>query len=355
MAETGDIRIDEIMPQLLKEWATIPFQECLENQGIRFKKLKKKEIKSKGKYPVIDQGEKDIAGFTDDENSLYIGVLPIVIFGDHTRRVKFVDFRFAVGADGTKLLHPFSALRPKFFYYYLRSLNLISQGYSRHYRFLKEIHVPIPPHNEQQRIVAKLEKLLQKVNACKERLDKIPAILKRFRQSVLAAACSGNLTADWREKNPGVQPASELIEKFRDDQKREVKNFTNEFHLNSHDLPTNWVWASLIEVCGTITDGDHQPPPKAKDGIPFLVISNINKGRIDFSNTRYVRETYFASIKESRKPKKGDILYSVVGSYGIPVLVNTERPFCFQRHIALIRPANRINTQYCWIISTKIR
>ncbi|MBW2737589.1 MAG: restriction endonuclease subunit S [Deltaproteobacteria bacterium] len=201
MVETGDIRVDKIMPHLFESWATLLFEECLENKSIKFKKLKKKEIKPKGQYPVIDQGEKFITGYVDDESDVYAGTLPVIIFGDHTRRIKYVDFKFAVGADGTKLLHPFEYLHPKFFYFYLNALNLESQGYSRHYRFLKEIAVPIPSLNEQHRIVAKLEKLLQKVDACKERLDKIPTILKRFRQSILAAACSGRLTADWREEH----------------------------------------------------------------------------------------------------------------------------------------------------------
>ena len=189
------------MPHLPNQWITLPFEECLDKRKIKFKKLKKKNIKSKGTYPVIDQGENFISGYVDSESDLYGGPLPVIIFGDHTRRIKFVDFQFAVGADGTKILNPLQEFHPKFFYYYLRALNLASQGYSRHYRFLKAIDVPKPSSNEQNRIVAKLERLLAKVEACKERLNKIPTLLKRFRQSVLAAACTGRLTADWREKH----------------------------------------------------------------------------------------------------------------------------------------------------------
>ena len=250
MVETGDIRVDKIMPHLFESWATLLFEECLENKRIKFKKLKKKEIKSTGKYPVIDQGEKFITGYVDDESDVYAGTLPLIIFGDHTRRIKYVDFEFAVGADGTKLLHPFEYLHPKFFYYYLNALNLESQGYSRHYRFLKEIAVPIPPLNEQHRIMAKLEKLLQKVDACKERLDKIPTILKLFRQSILAAACSGRLTADWREKNPDVEPATELLKKIQEERKEKRLRNPQILQIDIDELPDTWAKTKISDAYG---------------------------------------------------------------------------------------------------------
>ena len=95
----------------------------------------------------------------------------------------------------------------------------------------------------------------------------------------------------------------------------------------------------LSRISSLITDGDHQAPPRSDEGIPFLVISNISKGKIDFSNTDYVSEKYYDSLPISRRAQKGDVLVSVTGSYGIPVVVDVERPFCFQRHIALVRPS----------------
>ena len=106
----------------------------------------------------------------------------------------------------------------------------------------------------------------------------------------------------------------------------------------------------LSDVCEVITDGDHQPPPKSFDGIPFVTISNIKAGQgIDFSKTFFVPVEYYNNLKEYKKPRKGDILYTVTGSYGIPVLVDFDRPFCFQRHIGLIRPAPTINTKYLYL------
>lgn len=96
-----------------------------------------------------------------------------------------------------------------------------------------------------------------------------------------------------------------------------------------------------LEDCAIlISDGDHQPPPKTQQGIPFITISNINKDnhKIDFSNTYFVPKEYYESIKNERKAKEGDVLYTVTGSYGIPVNIDFAKEFCFQRHIAMIRP-----------------
>jgi type I restriction enzyme M protein len=100
----------------------------------------------------------------------------------------------------------------------------------------------------------------------------------------------------------------------------------------------DWPMVRLADVCETITDGDHQPPPKASAGVPFVTITNINDDhQLDFTKTFFVPESYYAHLTASRKPQAGDVLYTVTGSYGIPVLVGSNAKFCFQRHIALIR------------------
>ena len=116
-----------------------------------------------------------------------------------------------------------------------------------------------------------------------------------------------------------------------------------------------WEEVKLSELAIDITDGDHMPPPKTKEGIPFITISNINKEhhQIDFSETFTVSKEYYQKLKSNRKPIKGDVLYTVTGSYGIPVLVETDREFCFQRHIGLIRPKPSVISKWLfyWILS----
>jgi restriction endonuclease S subunit len=109
----------------------------------------------------------------------------------------------------------------------------------------------------------------------------------------------------------------------------------------------DWPMVSLADVCETITDGDHQPPPKASDGVPFITITNINnEHELDFTKTFFVPEAYYSNLNGNRKPRGGDILYTVTGSYGIPVLVPENVKFCFQRHIALIRTGPQLLNRF---------
>ncbi len=104
----------------------------------------------------------------------------------------------------------------------------------------------------------------------------------------------------------------------------------------------------LSDCCKVITDGDHAAPPKSEDGIPFITIRNFDSyNSIDFSNTMFVPEEYYNKLKSSRKAQIGDIIYSIVGSFGIPILIKDNSRFVFQRHIALLRPNNKIvNSTY---------
>ncbi|EFA2318989.1 restriction endonuclease subunit S [Escherichia coli] len=166
-------------------------------------------------------------------------------------------------------------------------------------QFIRDLQSPVPPLAEQKIIAEKLDTLLAQVDSTKARLEQIPQILKRFRQAVLAAVVNGKLSKNTKQ----------------------------------------WEIYLLKNICTSISDGDHQAPPKSETGIPFLVISDVNKGVIDFDNvSRWVPESYYQSLKEIRKPCQYDILYTVTGSYGIPVIVNNNKPFCFQRHIAIIKP-----------------
>jgi len=112
-----------------------------------------------------------------------------------------------------------------------------------------------------------------------------------------------------------------------------------------------WEVKKLGEVCSCITDGDHMPPPKSEKGIPFVTIGNVNKESrtIDFSDTYFVPKEYFDNIPNTKKPLVGDVLYTVTGSYGIPILIKERMDFCFQRHIGLLRPSEKVNSVYlCW-------
>ncbi len=175
--------------------------------------------------------------------------------------------------------------------------------------------IPLPPLSEQYRIVERIESLFSKLD---EARDKVQEALDGFqlrKSSILQKAFSGELTKSWRN-NKGI----------------------------AYDT---WESLTLETVCESIYDGDHMPPPKSEDGIPFLVISNVNDGYLSFENTRFVPEEYYNSLSNTRKPEKGDVLYTLVGSYGIPVVVDSDKPFCFQRHMGLLKPRD-VDTYYLW-------
>ena len=116
-----------------------------------------------------------------------------------------------------------------------------------------------------------------------------------------------------------------------------------------------WVTGELVtltDLATDITDGDHMPPPKASSGVPFITIGNVAKDTrtIDFSDTFMVSRDYFDRLKYHKKPMKGDVLYTVTGSFGIPVLVSEHREFCFQRHIGLVRPKSDVCSEWLYYL-----
>ena len=172
-----------------------------------------------------------------------------------------------------------------------------------------------------------------------------PGGVARLRELILTLAVQGKLVP----QDPSDEPASTLLKRIRAEKDRliaegKIKRDKPLAPIGEDEqpfeLPSGWEWVRALELCVLITDGDHQPPPKADSGIPFLVIGDVRTGVVDFQGaSRFVPETYFEKLDWGKQPCIGDILYTTVGSFGIPVPVIDERAFCFQRHIALFRPA----------------
>ena len=193
---------------------------------------------------------------------------------------------------------------------------------------------------------------------------------KQLKNSILQWAIQGKLVP----QAPNDEPASVLLDKIRQEKERLIKEKKIKRDKNASiiyrgednsyyekilatgevkcideeipfEVPKGWEWCRVSAVSCSIVDGDHMPPPKSFQGIPFIVISNITMGYLDLNTSRYVPESYFRTLSQERVPQVGDILFSVTGSYGIAVRINTNCKFCFQRHIALIRPMS-INSEY---------
>ena len=135
----------------------LPFLDVFEDASGGNIKTPSSEFLKNGKIPVIDQGQSFIAGYVNDPVKICKSKPPVIVFGDHTKTIKYVDFYFAMGADGTKVLEPKNGNHTKYLFYALRALHIPDAGYSRHYKFLKETIIPLPPLPEQKRIAAILD------------------------------------------------------------------------------------------------------------------------------------------------------------------------------------------------------
>lgn len=150
-------------------WEYKRFEACI-NKTPKPKQVKTEEYNSGTKYPIVSQEDKLISGYYDDESYVFHIDSPVVIFGDHTRVLKYIDFDFVVGADGVKIISPKQELDAKFLLYYLQWYKIPNLGYSRHYKLLKEIQIPLPPKSTQLSIVSELDKINELIRLKKEQL-----------------------------------------------------------------------------------------------------------------------------------------------------------------------------------------
>jgi len=181
-------------------WTYKILLDCIYNIP-KQKQVKSKDYKTKGLYPIVSQEKDLISGYWDDETYLYRHDKPIIIFGDHTKEIKFIDFDFVVGADGTKILYPKDNLDSKFFYYALIATPLRELGYARHFRLLKEKSFPIPPLSEQQRIVKQLDEAFAEIDTIKAAAEKQLSEAKALFQKALSQAMTPK--EGWEEKALG--------------------------------------------------------------------------------------------------------------------------------------------------------
>ena len=351
------------------------------------KKIKTKDVLESGAFPVVDQGKVLVRGYCNDPRKVVKVSEPLIVFGDHTRETKLIDFDFVVGADGVKILQPVG-IDARFYHLALQWLPLESRGYSRHFKLLKSSYIPLPPLAEQHRIVAKVDELMALCDrlevaraereATRDRLataslarlnapDPNPSVFqghaafalenfaplttrldqtKALRQTILNLAVRGKLV----EQDPADESASELLKRITAEKvggRKKTKSTTNlTSSITGWDVPQGWVIIDLQSVCASITDGDHLPPPKTESGIPFLVIGNVRSQTIEFAGSRFVSPEYYEALDPIRRPRSGDLLYTLVGSYGIPIVVRDDQPFCVQRHIGILRPSKLIDVWF---------
>lgn len=156
-------------------WTQRTVADCLVPNSFRSKRqIQTREYQTRGRFPIIDQGQAAIAGWTDDESAVIDSPLPVVVFGDHSRTLKFIDRPFARGADGTQVMVPTAGIEPLFFYYACKFIDVPARGYNRHFGQLKESSFNYPEDPAVQRKIAKCLSLVESAISAEEiRLKKI--------------------------------------------------------------------------------------------------------------------------------------------------------------------------------------
>ncbi|HLP92033.1 MAG TPA: restriction endonuclease subunit S [Nostocaceae cyanobacterium] len=243
---------------------------------------------------------------------------------------------------------------------------------------LKTLKIPLPPLNEQKRIVAKIEELNNRTRKAKEALEAIPELCDRFRQSVLAAAFRGDLTADWREQNPDIEPASVLLERIRQERRQcwesnlltQGKNpkkskYQEPVEIEDENfslLPDTWCWTTLGNLTWSVKDGPHFSPKYSESGIPFISGGNVRPEGIDFQNVKYISPELHKKLSERCVPEIGDILYTKGGTTGIARVNTYTHQFNVWVHVAVLKcvPSierfylqNALNSPHCYEQSQK--
>lgn len=184
-----------------ENWCWVHLLDSFENCTDSKKKIPQKEYLQDGEIAVVDQGQNLIGGYTNDREMIFAGNVPVIIFGDHTRCIKYIDFPFAQGADGVKVLKPKQFFNTKAFYYAFQTVDIPNMGYRRHFPLFDKYEIPFPPLSEQQRIVDRIESLFAKLDEAKQKAQDALDSFETRKAAILHKAFTGELTAQWRKEH----------------------------------------------------------------------------------------------------------------------------------------------------------
>lgn len=280
----------------------------------KLNQIQSKEVLKDWKFPAVSQWQALIDGYSNDENKV-IKDLPLIMFWDHTRNIKYIDFPFVISADWTKFFKPVLC-NYKFVFYLTQyaAYNLRNRWYARHYWLLKETRLPLPPLEEQKRIVTKLDELLPLLEEARPLEEEIVNLEKGFpnklRQAILQYAIQWKLV----EHNSNDEPASELLKRIKEEKEKLIKEWkikkektlepiTDE--EKPFDIPTSWEWIKLGEIIDTNIWLTYSPSNIVNSWwVAVLRSNNIQKWKMDYSNLVYVN----TKIPEKCMAKKWDLL-----------------------------------------------
>lgn len=340
-----------------EDWEEVLYKDAVYKISTTKQKLKQKEYSQFGEFPIVDQGQEEIGGYSDDKDRILDCKLPVVVFGDHTKCVKLINFKFIPGADGTKVLEPKQGIEPK----YISALTHVlvhkikDKGYARHYQHIEKENLPLAPLPEQRTIVAKIEALFSDLDKGIADHKKAQDQLKVYRQAVLKKAFEGELTKEWREQQQDLPTADELLEQIKEERQKhyeqqlenwkqavkaweendnegkkprkpkflkELEEFTDEDLFELHELDSYWNWVKVDKLCQYDQNAMKAGPfgsslKKAfytESGYKIYGQEQVISGDYKFGNYYVNNEKYQSLINCAVKPH--DVLISLVGTVG---------------------------------------
>lgn len=353
-----------MMEEFPASWVLLPVSEAVRNVTLTDKKIPQKNYLPSGKFPVFDQGQDYVGGYTDDAAMVIDCELPAIVFGDHTRVVKLVNTAFAPGADGVKVLQPSAFILPKLLEHFVRYLvtKIPNNGYARHYQHLAKSLLPIPPLAEQHRIVAKIEELFSELDQGVASLKTAREQLKVYRQSLLKNAFEGKLTAAWRAAHRDqLETATALQQRIARERQvryqqqladwqtggqagpkpkppKPLPPLTAEELAELPELPEGWGWVKLGSLASQITDGEHFRPATMEQGIPFLSAKDVRVDGVSFDAPLFISLETAEKAWARCQPERSDILIVSRGAtVGRMCAVNTDQPFCLLGSVILVK------------------
>lgn len=338
-----------------EDWANVIFEEAVNKISTSKKKIMQKEYLLQGQYPIIDQGQALIGGYTNDTGNLIKCNYPVLIIGDHTKVVKLINFDFAPGADGTKVLETKRFVVPKFLYYFAQIMvfKIKDKGYARHYQHIEKEIVPIAPLPEQRSIVAKIELLLSELDNGIANLKAAKVKLEIYRQAVLKKAFEGELTKEWREKQTNLATAEELLVKIQKEREKlfesqpqklekqkRSNNDSNIDDLSGKVLKHPWIFITL-EQAGELMCGQSPSTNEVNaDGEGILYVT----GPEQWSGTE-IKQNKWTNHPKKIAPK-GSIFITVKGSGVGKLFPGTQ--CAIGRDIYAYKPLDIINHSYVY-------
>lgn len=352
------------MSSIMREdWEEIIYENAVYKISTSKQKLKQKQYLKSGTIPIVDQGQDLIGGYTNEENRIIECDLPVLVFGDHTKITKLIDFKFAPGADGTKILEPSKFVLPEYLSIFTKvlTLKIKDNGYARHYQHIEKEFLPLAPLPIQRAIVSKIEALFSDLDNGIANFKKAQEQLKIYRQAVLKKAFEGDLTKEWREKQTHLPTAEELLKQIKEErqnhynqqiedwkksvkewekngsigkkpskptQQKELPQFTNEELEELPELPFGWTWCKNENYLFEVKDGTHDTPKYYSEGIPFITQKNIKDNNIDFSNVTYISLSDHQNFYKRSNVENGDIIIAMIGhGRGNCCIVKTDKVF----------------------------